>query len=928
MERRRMNVRSASEIAMQVARKSHFQRNHTTTVYEHSSSAYPYCYRGDTSLPRGSKLSTEITGLFDEEQFWQNRTLSLPRHVANGVTRSISEHFTGDRLRAIRPITSSSGSLASRSINGTPQRAYTESISSEQLGTESPMLKPAFDSSMHSQPSVSSFGSVLTNSASPHHHHQKKKSRKPSFRAFGHLVQKMMRQIRSMDDSRSSYTDDSGSSVYANDEAEGHVYRTSSPPLSPLRLNCRVPGISGLRNHGNTCFMNAIIQCLSNTDMLAEYFVLEQYKQDLHRGKKNNKKFGTKGEVTEQLACLMKAIWECRYSPSHTTEFKKVVAKYGSQYRGNDQHDAQEFLLWLLDKVHEDLNCASKKKYKQVKNSHNKTDELLAAEMLANHMRCNNSFVHDLFQAQYRSSLTCPNCGRQSNTFDPFLCVSLPIPQRTTRVLTVVVVYMERDPRVVRVGLALETSGTVADLRSEVATECGVAITRIVLTEVYFDGFYRSFQDSMPLSDIRDGDSIYAIETPYNSQSIGNANSRELAQYIHVHCSKHAREVVTLVIINQLGLGRAGRRFGQPLAFEVDRSVTHQQLKIVLLKAMGCSHVDQVLSRGPILRIGIVADTKGTRSYLLQEDTRPLYNGSVSRMLQTSRTGGGPPHIKAIVEWEHDIRFTFTQRVLSIYIEEDESVARERLAHQQPIRASLPDCIDLYTQEERLGPDNAWHCPFCKRLQQGTKKLSLWSLPDILIIHLKRFKQVGNTRTKLNTLVEFPLNNLNMEQYIERRQPSPQAATLASLTGWSPWRQNHRRRSNNAVDCMYDLYAVCNHMGSLNGGHYTAFCKNPTDSLWYDFDDAKVTPFCEDAVISKSAYILFYHRRNNPNGSSSSSSSTSSSTSDHWVYRIPSMKNGLNGLNGINHYGSPDDSPVLQQNGFHFPNGSLTMTKY
>ena len=113
--------------------------------------------------------------------------------------------------------------------------------------------------------------------------------------------------------------------------------------------------------------MNAIIQCLSNTDMLAEYFVLEQYRQDLNRNKKHNKKFGTKGEVTEQLASLMKAIWECRYSPSYTTEFKKVVAKYGSQYRGNDQHDAQEFLLWLLDKVHEDLNCASKKKYKLVK---------------------------------------------------------------------------------------------------------------------------------------------------------------------------------------------------------------------------------------------------------------------------------------------------------------------------------------------------------------------------------------------------------------------------------------------------------------------------------------------------------------------------------------------------------------------------------
>ena len=113
--------------------------------------------------------------------------------------------------------------------------------------------------------------------------------------------------------------------------------------------------------------MNAIVQCLSNTDMLAEYFVLEQYQHDLRRSKKNNKKFGTRGEVTEQLALLMKSVWSCQYLPQHTTEFKRIVSKYSGQFRGNDQHDAQEFLIWLLDKVHEDLNCAPKKKYKQVK---------------------------------------------------------------------------------------------------------------------------------------------------------------------------------------------------------------------------------------------------------------------------------------------------------------------------------------------------------------------------------------------------------------------------------------------------------------------------------------------------------------------------------------------------------------------------------
>ncbi|BET00528.1 ubiquitin carboxyl-terminal hydrolase [Nesidiocoris tenuis] len=141
------------------------------------------------------------------------------------------------------------------------------------------------------------------------------------------------------------------------------------PPVRPGNFpGDKVPGVIGLRNHGNTCFINAVLQCLSHTDILAEYFVLDQYKADLsRRNKLNSKKHGTKGEVTQHLALLLKSIWSCQYDPEISNKFKSVVDKYGSQFRGNNQHDAQEFLLWLLDKVHEDLNTATKKKYKAIK---------------------------------------------------------------------------------------------------------------------------------------------------------------------------------------------------------------------------------------------------------------------------------------------------------------------------------------------------------------------------------------------------------------------------------------------------------------------------------------------------------------------------------------------------------------------------------
>ncbi|XP_022765624.1 ubiquitin carboxyl-terminal hydrolase 5 isoform X2 [Durio zibethinus] len=592
-------------------------------------------------------------------------------------------------------------------------------------------------------------------------------------------------------------------------------------------------GLTGLLNLGNTCFMNSAIQCLVHTPEFAKYF-----REDYHQEINWQNPLGMVGELALAFGELLRKLWAPGRTPVAPRPFKAKLARFAPQFSGYNQHDSQELLAFLLDGLHEDLNRVKHKPYINSRDADGRPDEEVADEYWANHIARNDSIIVDVCQGQYKSTLVCPVCNKVSVTFDPFMYLSLPLQFTTTRTMTITVFTSDGSALPSTYTVTVPKQGRYRDLIQALSNACSLKQTEeIKLVEIRNHLIHRFLDDSfLSLSTIKDDDHLAA----YKIQK--SAKGNVLLQLIHRRQEQETSDA------------QRWKPFGTPLASSLscDDVITNGDIQTIVQTMLSPLLKERIkyhdnsdpstsgVATDPSDHSSGEVDTNRASSSIsnvlprlplqLFDEGKTCIDLSVGDDKAVNLPAASP--IILYLDWTSRLLEKYNENYLENLPEVFKYGPITKKARTEPL--SLYTCLEAFLREEPLVPEDMWYCPQCKEQRQASKKLDLWRLPEVLVIHLKRFSYIRSMKHKLETFVNFPIHDFDLTNYVADKRSS---------------------RSQ-----LYELYALTNHYGGMGSGHYTAHIKLLDENRWYNFDDSHISPINEEDVKSAAAYVLFYRR--------------------------------------------------------------------
>ena len=647
-------------------------------------------------------------------------------------------------------------------------------------------------------------------------------------------------------------------------------------------------GCTGLINIGNTCFMNSALQCLSNCFELTKYFLLDYYENDINL----ENKLGTGGHVVKIYRQLLEDLWGGEDNYINPSYFKKIFAHFVKKFSGYAQQDSNEFLIYLLDKIHEDLNTVTVKPYIEMEEKKKEqTDEEVSKIWWEKHLKRENSIIVDLFHGQFKSTISCNKCKRISISFDSYMFISLPIPSGKYELDVKYFGYNVHNFSVFKIPITENTTVlNIIDIlkgklntnrmknkslnnppkrrnnrkknknkaNKKLSQEINLSknnIEMVLLTNK--KKIYKIFiNNDYIFPYLQQGYELVAYENDISN----NRNKENLYFYLSQYYYSY---IFSLFYYPRVYL------FEYPFAINFDKSQKiyhiYKSIKEFLKEISPQDNIINNNKENEILNIDydfekINKENEKNCGFTIYIDTFvPNRNNSFCSAVFNSGNYINYPLLdkyassenfsnikRQLLLDEYQLRLTLD---INILFNIDKSKL-PNLTHTYANKISLNigkdinlyDCLNLFNSEEILDGDNEWYCNICQKHVDAVKKMDIYKSPYYLIIQLKRFKQDNEESSIFNifnsskntTFIDFPTTNLDLSKYI---------------------------LSESNKGSKYDLIGVINHYGGESFGHYTAYCLNR--NKWVEYNDESLSLINEKNIVTSAAYVLFYRRRDN-----------------------------------------------------------------
>ncbi|PGH15185.1 hypothetical protein AJ79_02550 [Helicocarpus griseus UAMH5409] len=314
------------------------------------------------------------------------------------------------------------------------------------------------------------------------------------------------------------------------------------------RKDGRSRGVTGLSNLGNSCYMNSALQCVRSVEELTQYFLQDEYRRDLNP----SNPLSHDGNVAKAYALLLHQMFDENGTSSIAPrQFKQTIGRYGPSFSGYGQQDSQEFVLFLLDGLQEDLNRIQKKPYIEKPDS---TDEMVhdtdalkkfADECWGIYTARNDSVITDLFAGMYKSTVVCPECDKVSIIFDPFSNLTLQLP--IENLWSKEIFFFPLNSRPVRVDVDIDKNASIKALKEYVGKRVKVDANRLIMAEVYKQRFYKMFENTASIADCQIGGSddigIFEVESIPTSYDPDKPPKRAYSSLVFSNSSTTEQEV-------------------------------------------------------------------------------------------------------------------------------------------------------------------------------------------------------------------------------------------------------------------------------------------------------------------------------------------------------------------------------------------------